>query len=528
MSYFTSLINSVYPRILTQLNRDPNSTTYGCFDRNWWHYKIRDYPSIILQQGGYFLSVLSYQKEYQNYNAFFKDLAKASVDFWANRSLKKGAFEEYYPWENGYPPLAFSSLAAAKIIDKEEHRSTKIDKALKIAANKLQNRFESRAANQQVAGLAALAVIRKLDSELVSESSFENIVQKTLDLQNKEGWFMEYDGPDLGYLSVTLDCLWDLYDYTKDTRFLNSVERAFEFLSGLVISFKGNIGMHNSRNTDYIVPYGLTRFIESDNKQTRFKARQIIEILYNNIEDPNHFFSAIDDRYWSHYIGHSIVRAHQILAKVADADKNIDLPNADQIFYENSGYKMMHNNNVSVLISSKKGGIVTIKKDKEYFTNFGLVVFRDDKQFVNHWWDDQLIIENSSSEISIKGYLAGHIDNNSSPFKHMALRLLSFTFGHHIISFLKNQLIFKNKKSKYPFERKIILTGENIVIKDKISNITQNEEVIEAPRFSKRHVASADSFHKEDAILNTKFKVTRSANRVQSEFLSELIISYKN
>ena len=41
------------PRILTQACRDPGSPAYGCFDRNWWHYKIRDFPSIMLQQGGY-------------------------------------------------------------------------------------------------------------------------------------------------------------------------------------------------------------------------------------------------------------------------------------------------------------------------------------------------------------------------------------------------------------------------------------------------------------------------------------------
>lgn len=38
------------PRILTQFCRDPNNKAFGCVDRNWWHYKIRDFPSIILQQ----------------------------------------------------------------------------------------------------------------------------------------------------------------------------------------------------------------------------------------------------------------------------------------------------------------------------------------------------------------------------------------------------------------------------------------------------------------------------------------------
>ena len=29
-------------RIFTALDRDPNSPTFGCFDRDFWHYKIRD------------------------------------------------------------------------------------------------------------------------------------------------------------------------------------------------------------------------------------------------------------------------------------------------------------------------------------------------------------------------------------------------------------------------------------------------------------------------------------------------------
>ena len=33
------------PKLLTLLDRNPHSPTYGCFDRNFWHYKIIDFPS---------------------------------------------------------------------------------------------------------------------------------------------------------------------------------------------------------------------------------------------------------------------------------------------------------------------------------------------------------------------------------------------------------------------------------------------------------------------------------------------------
>ena len=46
------------PRLISQLDRDPTSLTYGCFDRNHWQYKIRDFSSIVLQQGTLSLALL--------------------------------------------------------------------------------------------------------------------------------------------------------------------------------------------------------------------------------------------------------------------------------------------------------------------------------------------------------------------------------------------------------------------------------------------------------------------------------------
>ena len=50
---FHQLLAEFLPRILSQCCRDANSPAFGCFDRNFWHYRMRDFSSIILQQGGY-------------------------------------------------------------------------------------------------------------------------------------------------------------------------------------------------------------------------------------------------------------------------------------------------------------------------------------------------------------------------------------------------------------------------------------------------------------------------------------------
>lgn len=527
MIQFTNLLNRVYPRVLTQLNRDPHSSTYGSFDRNWWHYKIRDFSSIILQQVGYFLSELGKLDGFKTQKDYFNELAQASVPFWAQRSQQKGAFEEYYPYENGYPPLAFSSLSAAKIIYEQNTKNPLLHKALKTAAHKLLKRFESRAANQQIAGLAALSVIKKVNPELVPNDKFEQIVQKTLNLQDEEGWYMEYDGPDLGYLSVSLDCLWDLYDFTEDKRFLDSAEKAFHFIADLVIEFDGNIGMHNSRNTDYIVPYGISRFLNVSDKNLQSKALTILKILYGNLEDSRHFFNAVDDRYWSHYIGHSIARAQYIMSQVKLSSLSTERPKTGNLFFNNAGYQLFSTNYFSVIISGKKGGVFSIKKDGNYYSDFGHILFAGKQQFVNHWWDEQTQVEVQQNKIVIKGHLVGHKDNNSSPIKHMALRILSYTFGHHIISLLKNQLIFKNKKSNYYFERNLTFTTEKLIVEDQLHNIEESFLVQRAPRFSKRHVASADSYHMEDQTLFSGLMAETNITREKNIYKSYQEISLK-
>ena len=143
------------PRILTQFCRDPNNQAYGCVDRNWWHYKIRDFPSIILQQAA--LSIHSARQLNTEDKDSFANLIEASIIFWNKRAIKYGAFEEYYPWEKGYPPLAFSTLAIMILIKERSLNPALVKGGVTKAAQQLKKRFENEAANQQIAGLAALA-----------------------------------------------------------------------------------------------------------------------------------------------------------------------------------------------------------------------------------------------------------------------------------------------------------------------------------------------------------------------------------
>ncbi len=500
----TSVAERMMPRILSQICRDENSPFFGCADRNWWHYKIRDFPSIILQQSGATLYAAQRLKSLEGHKGKLSKLTNASCIFWNERAIKFRSFEEYYPWEEGYPPLAFSSLSTVRMVAEGAISIDCVSPGLKVASNQLLSRFELQASNQQVAGLAALSWIHKISPNLVSFSDIDSLIEKTLKLQSSEGWFQEYGGPDMGYLSVTIDCLWDAFDATGDPRLMQSAEKALCFLDKMTCSAGGKtIGMHNSRNTDYIVPYGITRFLDDSNSiDSQRKSLRILKNIFTNSDGNSHFFSSVDDRYWCHYIGLSVVRSIQSLSDV-NLNTSIKLESNKKdvdIHFPSSGYVLntLNGGQSKVLISMKKGGIFTVVSNSSSYSDFGWIVECKNKDYVSHWWSNDWKVEKKEEYCVITGYLFSHTEIQSNPLNHFLLRVSSFFIGRRLIGLLKQKFIFKKRRNTIGFSREIFIDPNSIEVIDKFNQLPSNFSFKRAPRRSKRHVASADSFHFED------------------------------
>jgi len=504
------------PRLLTQACRDPLSPLWGSFDRDWWHYRIRDFSSLILQQGGYAVYLASERAENAGQRAALRQLAGAAAFFWNQRALRRGAFEEYYPWEQGYPPLAFSTLAVMKLAAAGVVPPARVRAGAAVAARQLQARFEARAANQQVAGLAGLAWGRKIFPELVSDARFETLIQQSLALQTPEGWFQEYGGPDLGYLSVTVDCLWDLYDATGDQRFTTAIDRAAACLRQfLQLLPSGSLGMHNSRNTDYLVPYGLVRLAL---QQPTPENVSLVSRLFSGTASPGHFFNAVDDRYVSHYIGQSVFRAVLLLEQAAElavkqaaeqtVERAAELPvaavsavTASHPFAHltASGHFLRQTaSGQSLVVTLRKGGIFSQHMAGGSVHDFGWVLEAAGRQHISHWWSDDWKYGETDDGLWVEGALYEHRELANTPARHMALRLASLVAGHRLIGLLKKKLIFKKRPSPIHLRRTLIWKSDGVRVVDVFSQVPAGVEFLPAPRSSKRHVASADSFQQED------------------------------
>jgi hypothetical protein len=342
---------------------------------------------------------------------------------------------------------------------------------------------------------------------------------RTLALQHEEGWYWEYDGPDLGYLAVTIDCLWDLYDATGDEDFRNSIRRALAFTARFPAAAPGGVGLHNSRNTDYLVPYGIVRSALQGEAQERRDAALIAAWTFAGAADPDHYFAAVDDRYICHYIGHSVLRALHLLgeASIEPAEAS-----ASQGLIGGSGHYLSD----GLIVSCRKGGIVTLRDGEHEVSDFGWILTRGKTQFVTHWWSDVWQFrEEEGGALAIDGPFFPHKERLSTPLKHMVLRVLSFVFGRRLTALLKRVLIFKRSTAGPSFARRIERQPDGLLVTDLVRALKPGDDLRRAPRASKRHVASADSFHPQD--LREEAGFTREEERAETPDGLRIVTRYR-
>ena len=509
----TRLFNSLkpyIPRILSQLDRDPDSPTFGSFDRNYWHYKIRDFSSMILQQGMLILQVLHKYDHPENPwfgNTAVSQWIKGSLDFWGKEQLKNGSFNEYYPYESGYPPTAFSLYAVALMVrDSEMEPGNELKAHIRKAVKWLLKHPEKEALNQEAAGLAALVLASKIPGIIVNPGLLEQRLKWFYHRQTEEGWFPEYGGPDLGYLTVTLDCLWDIYAVSKDKRAFLALGKAIGFLSKMVSVSGETPVMINARNTDYLVPYGICRYAEHDPQ-----AASLLRTLLSKADKPGHYLNRTDDRYACHYVGQSFFRTLLYLDKITPDQVPLPAETGFSHFFPEAGLQVIHlPTKTSFYIYSRKGGIINIfNKNGIQATDFGWRhPVHSGKFAVTHWLDDAYIIRQSSGEWSIEGEMTTHGWMKSSPFRHIVLRVGSRIAGNSLIPILKKLMIFGSPKSGIQFQRQITLHAEDsLTILDTFSGKAfLAERLRPAPHYSLRHVASAGLFVPEELLELPEFQ----------------------
>ena len=497
MRQYARYVLANFPRILTQIDRDRDSLTYGSCDRNHWHYKIRDFSSAILQQSALSLAII-HDSDFPG-NIYYKnknieEWAKACLSYLIKIQLRDGSFNEYFPYEHGIPPTAFCLFAAAETYKILRLADSGIEKMMRKACEYLVRRPEREASNQEAASIAGIYSYLAIKSDPILHKQVDSKLEALLARQTDEGWLPEYGGADTGYLSVTLDYLAEIYRLSNDLRLPKAIEKAVVFLAHFVHPDGTSGGIYGSRNTSYLLPAGFeiaATVLESP------MARALSDKVFSGIQG-SMTFRGIDDRYMSHYILHSFLRCIRYgRNKNHSSSPPPSLPCETEHcrYFPEAGLLTIKKNSYFAVASLKKGGVLyifdceiskLIHLDNGYRIYFSGLTLGETSCIDN---DYRTQFESSSLTAEIEGPVRIIKLRKPSPAWHLLLRVAARFLGKHVIFFIKNKIIFFKKQSKFVFKRAICFKDHHIVITDVFPNA--KNKVSAAPHYSLRHVASS-------------------------------------
>jgi hypothetical protein len=249
------------PKILTLLDRNPHSPTYGCFDRNFWHYKIIDFPSGMAQEFVLPLT-LAYQANLPD-NPFYgqavvQTWVQAGILYAAQSAHPDGSCDDYFPYERAGGAAAFSLLACLESYIRLGFQDERMVRFFERRADWLAHHQES---GQLTNHHALIVLCLELLSRLLGSHRWDRAktqrLEQVLAWQTAEGWFPEYEGCDPGYHTLTISCLARLNQLNPDPRIQTALRHAVQLAAQFVHPDGSYGGEYTSRNTYNFFPHGF-------------------------------------------------------------------------------------------------------------------------------------------------------------------------------------------------------------------------------------------------------------------------------
>lgn len=482
---YSQTVNSILCRFFSQGDWNPYSQTYGCFDRNYWHYRmVSGFPSAIFQQAALSLALLftinDPSNNYYQKTSIIKQ-AESAIKFWTKIQHNDGSFDEWYQFERSHVATAFTSYAISEsLILLDEYISKEIreqaTKSLQKAAFWLSKHYDLKVANHNTGALAALYNIYLITNDVKWKKTLKSYISILERQQNSEGWFQEYGGADPGYNGLSLDFLAKCYHRTGDKDLLPLIEKALKFNVYFLHPDGSYGGEYGSRNTKYLLPHGLellaNKFIEA-------------HYLLQPFQDSSHFQNlvnpkSVDDRYLIFFFAPNYLYAWK------DANSNHSTNNSfnsfDKVFFQ-AGLIVKKSNRQYCVVSLKKGGVIKVfhqkeKVKQEVYADTGYIIeCYNGELFTTQWLDTTNKISSANFQPTIKISRRFGLEKTGPKRSYLLFfHVFMITIGR--VAFIskiletsiKRKYIINNKFSKsFNFSRTIQLSEDKFEIDDEIT-----------------------------------------------------------
>lgn len=443
-------------RILTNMDRNSDSDTYGCLSRPFWHDKITDFPSAH-QQIAILPLTIAYTQEWDE-NPFYqnkqiKEYINASIDFWCKIQKKNGSFDEHYPNEHSLGAVAWTLWAVTESCLMMENPPD-IDSNVKRAVDFLRRNDEpGDIANHQAVSASALT-----NSHLIANTGMEGVKERIdiLDqMQTKEGWFQEYIGADLGYQSTTISHMARVWSHDKNLVNDTMITNSLNFFSNFIDEKNYYSGIIGSRNTEHLHSTGFEIFADEFEKAKKIAGAVRINRNNNNLLKPRQ----MDDKHFSRQLAEYMDSYRRGKTEI-DKFSKIDEQKYKPIWI------LKHGDNERIFLNVSKGGVYKkYKAGKFVEKNQGISVKRKEDSYTSNWPGVTDKVKKNGKKIYLEGCLRKVPRNTLPKYYFMVSRLFNYSLGKFPKLSLKakNMLIsilIDSDKSDEEFKREINLKNQ--------------------------------------------------------------------
>ena len=255
------------PRFLSTMDRNEFSPTYGCCNREFWLTRVMDFPSAIAQFGVNGLALAWAHDMPDNPYRGHPKIRRwilAGMDYLTTIQHGDGSFDEFYPNERGWAgPTGFlvhAMIGCYRLVGEhmEPAARNRFLECLRRAARFLGRNDEIGVLANHHA-MAALPVAEAAD--LLGDDALWHLYAERMDEFmrhcHEEGWCLEYDGADPGYLSATVSFLAKLYRVRPEERIETVIRRAIPFCAWFITPDGHYGGTLGSRQTLHFYPHGM-------------------------------------------------------------------------------------------------------------------------------------------------------------------------------------------------------------------------------------------------------------------------------
>jgi hypothetical protein len=454
----------VVPRILTLQDRTATSPTYGCFDRNYWHYRIIDFPCGMSQEFVLPLA-LAYETDVPG-NTYFRseairEWAVAGMRFAARSAHPDGSCDDYFPFERAAGAAAFSLFAILESLDVLGiGPDAEIDDLVRRRAAWLAAHEESgRLSNHEALIANGLERAARRLGEPAFEAAMHRRLARLRSWQSAEGWFDEYGGADLGYLSLTIGLLSDLDRRRPDLELREPITRAVRFFRHFVHCDGSVGGEYSSRSTLNFFPHGF-----------EIAGAWLPDALAVNDAALPRVAAGLgptyeDDHILAHHVWSWLLTAREMQAERPAA---APLPDGRAAFPE-AGLVAERRAGLELVVSTAKGGTFRLFRDGRLVrSDTGATLSLTDGRAAVCHVAGAFETEIGADAITVAGPMAYAKAARLTPAKNVVLRLVMLSLGRFfpdlVRRLLQKLLVTGRRDAPFRFRRSLTIESDGAVL----------------------------------------------------------------